>query len=523
MTCRILGSITLLMLLSSHAIALDARSAKSQATGLYPLEERSLTELQADLTAGHVTSERLVREYLDRVARIDAAGPRLRSVIALNPRALEQARALDEERRMKGARGPLHGIPILLKDNIESTDPMPTTAGSLALEHNITNREGSVIAALRAAGVIVLGKTNLSEWANFRSEHAIGGWSAVGGLTRNPYVLDRTTCGSSAGNAAAVAASLAAAAIGTETDGSITCPSSMNALVGLKPTLGLLSQQYIVPVSRSQDTLGPMARSVKDAALLLTAMTQGHTNYATQLSVDALKNKRVGMIRIPTNRHPELVELYARAKQFLVSAGATPVDVQLPNSNQIYAAETLVLTAQFKEDLNTYLASTPPAVKVRTLADVIEFNARTPAETEYFGQEFMQRAQASTTESASYQQALSLGHQWAMQEMQRLFEDNTLDVLVGPTSGTPWRIDLVNGDQATSIFGAMPAVSGYPHLTVPMGFVRELPVGLSFITPPNSEATLLAMGYAFESIAQARRAPKYLATIDNPDLRSADH
>src|SRR5262245_1468674 len=322
MTCKIFRSIALLALLSAPAIAHEARSAKQHPSDGYPVEERSLADLQSDLTAGRVSSEALVRQYLERIAALDATGPRLRAVLALNPEATNQARALDAERKTQGARGPLHGIPILLKDNIESIDPLPTTAGSLALKENVTGREGPVVAALRAAGVVILGKTNLTEWANFRSDHAISGWSAVGGLTRNPYVLDRTACGSSGGSAVAIAASLAAAAIGTETDGSIACPSSMNGIVGLKPTVGLLSQQYVVPVSRSQDTIGPMGRSVRDVASLLSAMTEGKVDYAAKLSADGLKGKRIGMIKLASGTNAGLVALYDQTRQWLRAAGA---------------------------------------------------------------------------------------------------------------------------------------------------------------------------------------------------------
>src|SRR5215831_8343508 len=483
----------------------------------YSVEERSIAQLQSDLKAGHITSEQLVRAYLKRITTLDQSGPHLRAVLSINPDALTEARALDRERSKSGARGPLHGIPILLKDNIESADRIPTTAGSLALARNISGVDASVVAALREAGAIILGKANLSEWANFRSEHSINGWSAVGGLTRNPYVLDRTPCGSSSGSAVAVAASLTAASLGTETDGSITCPASVNGVVGLKPTFGLLHQDHIVPIAHSQDTAGPLGRSVEDVALMLAVMTKS-PNLAAALSAHSLEGKRVGVLTASGDQYPELDVVYEAARQSLRAAGATLIDVQLQGGTQVYAAEKVVLLSQFKQDIDAYLSATPAQVTTRSLADLIEFNRRTPRELELFDEElFVHSQSAGGVANPSYRAALELGKQWARTSLEELFVHYELDAIVGPTSGPAWRIDVVNGDHATKAFGAIPAVAGYPHLTVPMGFIRELPVGMSFIGKPNSEAELLGIGFAFEQAARARRAPKFIPTVDDLD------
>jgi amidase len=503
---RWLGALLVVSVAAATSVARQAHAA---------VEEHSIDALQADLTAGRTTSEALVRAYLERIRRLDRAGPTLRALLALNPDALADARALDRERKARGPRGPLHGIPIVIKDNIESREPLATTAGSLALAANVTRRDAPLVANLRAAGAIVLGKTNLSEWANFRSEHSTSGWSAVGGLTRNPYVLDRSACGSSSGTGAAVAASLAAAGIGSETDGSITCPSALAGLVGLKPTLGLVSQQGIVPISHSQDTAGPMARSVKDVALLMDALTGRHD--ASALRSDALQGKRLGVLRYDDGQLPTVDAAYARALEQLKAAGATLVEVKSPWDERIGKAEDLVLHTEFKADLDAYLAAAPAGVKTRSLADAIAFNRDTPAELRWFGQEIFVKAQGMKgLDDPEYLAALELGRRLAGAEgLGRVMTENRLDALVAPTTGPAWTIDTLNGDHYGGSFTTMPAVAGYPHLTVPMGVVRELPVGLSFIGEQNSDARLLGYGYAFESIAKARRAPKFLATIDD--------
>ncbi|MEZ6022244.1 MAG: amidase, partial [Hyphomonadaceae bacterium] len=379
-----------------------------QPGGGYDVEEKSIAQLQADLTSGAVTSEQLVEAYLARIAAIDEDGPGLNSIIALNPDALEQARALDAERAAGTVRGPLHGIPVLLKDNIESADAMATTAGSLALANNVTGRDAPLVARLREAGAIILGKTNLSEWANIRDNNSTSGWSAVGGLTRNPYALNRNSCGSSSGSAAAAAASLAAITIGTETDGSIVCPSAINGLVGLKPTVGLVSRRHIVPISHSQDTAGPMGRSVADVAAVLsviagtdaddpaTAAADEHrADYLARLDAEALRGRRIGVARFMAGFNEDVDERFDAAIEQLRAAGAEIVEIEaLPSGvdrGQIGQDEFSVLLAELRTDLNAYLASTPETVTTRTLADVIAFNQDTPAELLLFGQDFFEQ------------------------------------------------------------------------------------------------------------------------------------
>ena len=533
------------------AIVATTWAARAAAVGV---EERSIDALQADLSAGRTTSEALVNAYLERVRRIDRSGPMLKAVIAINPRATDDARALDRERRAGRVRGPLHGIPIVVKDNIETKDPLPTTAGSLALVANVAGRDAPVVAALRDAGAIILGKTNLSEWANFRSDHSISGWSAVGGLTRNPYVLDRSACGSSSGTGAAVAASLAAAGLGTETDGSITCPSAMTGLVGLKPTQGIVPQQFIVPISRTQDTAGPMGRSVRDVALLMDVITrvpafttnsptnEGMTtnsmppvgvsdvprpapgrvhmtpgDYTSGLKPDALRGARLGVVRYEDGAMPTVDAAFEQALRVLRDAGATLVEIQVPIDPKLGDAEERVLRTEFKVGIDAYLAGTPPAVKTRSLQALIDFNAKTPEEMRLFGQDTFVKAQATKgLEDPEYLAALELQARLAGTEglLRAILKNGKLSALVTPTTGPAWTIDTVNGDHFGRSFTSMPAIAGYPHLTVPMGLVRGLPVGLSFVSLPNSDAMLLGLGFAYEAASKARVPPKYLPTID---------
>ena len=513
---RALIAATVLVASYAHAAAHDE------------LHGKSLEALRLELASSKTTSEALVRAYLERIDAIDRSGPTLRAVIALNPDALAQARALDEERKQKRVRGPLHGIPILIKDNVETLDPMPTTAGSLALAASVTRRDAPIVANLRAAGAVILGKTNLSEWANFRSEHSISGWSGIGGLTKNPHVLDRSPCGSSAGSGAAIAASLAAASVGTETDGSIVCPSSMNGIVGLKPTLGLLSGQRIVPIAHSQDTAGPMVRTVRDAAIVLDAMVgkkpacdsplQGckRADYVAALSAGALKGQRIGVLRFKEARQPQIEPIYTRALQVMRAAGAELIEVESPDMELIYTAEDRVLHTEFKVDLNAYLGSLPPAIKTRTLESLIGFNNRTPRETVLFGQDIFTKANGMPgVGDDNYRKALATSKRLAGPDgIDRLLREHKVNLLVAPTTGTAWRIDTANGDQFPGSFSTLPAVSGYPHLTLPMGKYRELPVGLSFIGAAWSEDKLLAAGYAFEQVAKVDVKAKFLTSID---------
>ncbi|MGK6354892.1 amidase [Sphingomonas sp. DT-207] len=490
------------------------------------VHEKSIDELRALLASGNASSVALVEAYLARIEAIDRAGPTLRSVIAISPDALEQARAADRRRLTRKMPGLLEGIPVLIKDNIE-TKELPTTAGSLALAANDTKRDAPLVALLRAEGAIILGKTNLSEWANIRSTSSMSGWSAVGGLVRNPYALDRSACGSSSGSGAAIAASLAAVAVGTETDGSVVCPAAMNGLVGLKPTLGLVSRTHVVPISHSQDTPGPMGRTVKDVALLFSAMIgsdpadlatasadKHRRNHADGLRADALRGKRIGYWR-PEMR-ADLGAAFDAALDKLRAAGATLVEVKMPKLEGLGDAEFLVLKAELKADLDAYLATTPAVVKTRTLEQVIAFNeANKAAEMPFFGQEiFLDAARTKGLDDPEYKAAREKSLRLAKQGLDEMMKAAGAELLVTPTYGTPWLSDPAHGDQfAGPSASELPAVSGYPHLTVPMGLVDALPAGLSFIGAPWSDGMLLQAGYAYEQAAKARVAPKYLPTI----------
>jgi amidase len=492
------------------------------------VEERSIPDLQAMLASGKVTSVDLVKAYLARIAAMDRKGPTLRSVIALNPDVLAQAKALDAERKAGRVRGPLHGIPILIKDNIETADATATTAGSLALKDNVTRRDAPVVASLRAAGAVILGKTNLSEWANIRSNHSMSGWSAVGGLVKNPHALDRTACGSSSGSGAAVAASLAAGALGTETDGSVTCPSAINGIVGLKPSIGLVSRTHVVPISHSQDTPGPMAKTVRGVATMLSAMvtddpadpaTKGAVakDYTAGLSTSALSGMRVGVIR-PKSMSAGVAAKFDAALAVLKDAGAVLVDVTPPKLDGLGEAEFTVLKTELKADLDAYLATTPPAVKTRTLADVIAFNeAHAAEEMPFFAQETFEAAMATKgLDDPEYKAARAKSLRLAGAEgIDAMLKAANATILVEPSYGAAWLSDPVYGDQydGPSASG-LPAVAGYPNLTVPMGLVSGLPVGISFIATRFGDATVLGAGYAYEQRAKARVAPRYLPSAD---------
>lgn len=493
------------------------------------VEELSIDQLQAMMQAGKASSVDLVRAYRARIAAMDRAGPALRSIIALNPDAEAQAKALDAERKAGRIRGPLHGVPVLIKDNVETADAMPTTAGSLALKDNMTRRDAPVVAQLRAAGAVILGKTNLSEWANIRSTRSMSGWSAVGGLVRNPYALNRTACGSSSGSGSAIAASFAAAAIGTETDGSVVCPSSINGLVGLKPTLGLVSRTHVVPISHSQDTPGPMARSVRDVATMFSAMiapdpadaaTAGagayKRDYAAALSTSALSGLRIGVIR--PEMTADIAAKYQAALDVLKAAGAVLVEVKQPKLDGIGEAELLVLQTELKADLDTYLATTPGAVRTRTLDQVIAFNtANAATEMPFFAQEtFEAAAKTKGLGDPAYKAARAKSlRQAGVEGIDAMLKSAGATVLVEPTYGPAWLSEPVYGDQYGGPSSSeLPAVAGYPNLTVPMGLVRGLPVGLSFIATKYGDAAVLGAGYAYEQRAKARVAPRYRATAD---------
>ncbi|MDB5477288.1 MAG: amidase family protein [Phenylobacterium sp.] len=519
------------------AVVFVAGAASAQPVPLSPYA--SAGEAQAAMQAGRTTSEALVRADLARIQQLDHAGPRLNAIIALNPHAIADARALDAERRAGHVRGPLHGVPMLLKDNIETADGTATTAGSLALAHNVTLRDAPVAARLRAAGAVILGKTNLSEWANFRSTSSISGWSAMGGLVRNPHSLDRTACGSSAGSGAAIAAGYASAAIGTETDGSVTCPAAMNGIVGLKPTVGLVSRRYIVPISAEQDTAGPMTRTVADAAAVLSAIAgsdpgdpatkdaDAHkSDYLAGLNPGALQGVRIGVMRGVVRNSTAADAAYDAALAALKTAGAVLVDVKLPDQKvlgDIGGAEVASLSAEFKASINDYLAGAPPSVTARTLDALIAFDKAEPREMALFGQEIFERsAKAPAITDPAYLAQRDSARKLARQSLDQMLAENNVVALVAPGGGPPSIVDPVNGSRFFGSPSALPAVAGYPHLTVPMGGAKGLPVGLSFIGPAWSEARLLALGFAFEQATHGRLDPTFVPSLAaRPEIAAA--
>ncbi len=496
----------------------------------FPYAELGVVELQGRMSRGALTSRALTEAYLARIAAVDAAGPTLRSVIEVNPDAVRIASAMDAERRAGRVRGPMHGIPVLIKDNIDTADRMQTTAGSLALLGQPAPQDAFLVERLRAAGAVLLGKTNLSEWANFRSTRSTSGWSGRGGQTRHPYVLDRNPCGSSSGTGAAIAASLATVGVGTETDGSIICPSSICGLVGIKPTVGLVSRRGIIPISATQDTAGPMARTVSDAAALLEVMVGADpadpattsrpaspTDFTSALDRGALVGARIGIARNMAGFHPRVDAVFEDAIAALRKAGAILVDpADVPTINRTDEPELDVLLYEFKDGLNKYLASRGSTAKVRSLADVIAFNtANASREMPWFGQEQLERAEAKGPLSeAAYREALAACRRLSRDEgLDRVLAMHAVDAIVAPSNGPSWPIDLLNGDRYTGGNSSVAAVAGYPSVTVPMGFVGALPVGISFIGGAWRERRLLSLAYAFEQATMARRAPQFLPTV----------
>ena len=510
----------------------DASQTSLPASAVKPfeLDEITIVELQDGMKAGKFTARSLVEKYTARIGEVDKHGPALNSVIELNPDAPSIADALDQERKAKGPRGPLHGIPVLIKDNIATADRMMTTAGSLALVGAKVPKDSFVAQRLRAAGAVILGKTNLSEWANIRSSHSTSGWSGRGGLTKNPYALDRNACGSSSGTGAGISASLAAVGIGTETDGSIVCPSSSNGLVGIKPTVGLVSRAGIIPIAHSQDTAGPMCRTVRDAAILLSALTgvdpddeatagsagKAQTDYAQYCDPNGLKGARIGVARKYFGFSDLVDALMEQALDAMKKQGATLVDpADIESFGKFDDTELLVLLYELKADLNTYLARLAGA-PVRTLKEVIDFNERNrEKETPWFGQDLFIKAEAKgpLTEK-EYVDALAKNHQLTRTEgIDALMDKHHLDAIVAPTGGPAWLTDLVNGDHSTGGSSNAAAVAGYPNINVTAGFLFGLPAGISFFGRAWSEPTLIKLAYAFEQATKARQAPKFLPTI----------
>ena len=498
----------------------------------FELDEVTIEGLAEAMASGRWTSRELTRLYLDRIAALDRQGPTLRSVIETNPDALAIADALDAERRAGRVRGPLHGLPILVKDNIATADGMTTTAGSLALEGSVAASDSFVARRLREAGAVLLGKSNLSEWANIRSSRSSSGWSARGGQCRNPYVLDRNPCGSSSGSGAAVSANLAAAALGTETNGSIVCPASANGIVGLKPTVGLVSRSRIIPISHTQDTAGPMTRTVRDAAMLLGALAgvdpedaataasadRAAAEYTRFLDADGLRGARIGVARQFFGFHPEVDAVMAQAIEAMKLRGAVVVDpVEFENRDEMDSASYLVLLYDLRADLDAYLAGLGPGAPVRTLDDVIAFNeANREREMPYFGQEVFLEAQSKgPLTEPEYLEARARALRLAREEgIDRLLQAESLDAIIAPTGGPAWPTDLINGDHFTGGSSSPAAIAGYPNITVPAGAVRGLPVGISFFGAAWTEPVLLRLAYAFEQATMHRRPPGFLPTLD---------
>jgi amidase len=496
----------------------------------FDLEEMTISNMKAGFRSGELTSRGVTEQYLARIEELNTRGPELRAVIEVNPDALEIAAALDAEQKEKGPRGPLHGVPILLKDNIATADRMTTTAGSLALEGSIPSRDAFLAERLRAAGAVLLGKANLSEWANFRSSRSSSGWSSRGGQCRNPYALDRNPSGSSSGSAVAASANLCAAAVGTETDGSIVSPASICGIVGIKPTVGLVSRSGVIPIAHSQDTAGPMARTVADAAVLLAAMmgvderddatraSQGKTlDIAQILDRHGLRGATIG-VYLPNSldENPLTNPVFAEAVATMKERGATIVEkVEIPTAGKFGSNEYEVLLYEFKADLNRYLSELGPDAPIHSLQEAIDFNERHRERVmPYFGQEtFLESQQKGPLTEAAYKKALEACRKLSRKEgLDAVFAKHKLDALVAPSNGPAWLIDLVNGDSPTGGSSGFPAVSGYPNITVPMGFAFGLPLGISFMGPAWSEPTLIKLAYAFEQATLARKPPRFLPT-----------
>jgi len=497
----------------------------------FELDEITIPELQDGMKSGKFTARALVEKYTARIGEVDKSGPAVNAVIELNPDAPSIADSLDQERKAKGPRGPLHGVPVLIKDNIDTADRMMTTAGSLALVGSKPAKDSFVAQRLRAAGAVILGKTNPSEWANIRSSHSTSGWSGRGGLTKNPYALDRNPCGSSSGTGAGISANLAAVGIGTETDGSIVCPSSSNGLAGIKPTVGLVSRGGIIPISHSQDGAGPMCRTVRDAAILLGALTgidpddaattasagKAQSDYAQYCDPNGLKGARIGVARKYFGFSEAVDALMEQSLAVMKRQGATMVDpADIETFGKFDESELLVLMYELKADLNAYLARLGPGTPVRTLQDIIDFNDRNrQKEMPYFGQDLFLKAQAKgpLTDKA-YVDALAKNHQLARTEgIDALMDKHQLDAIVAPTGGPAWLTDLVNGDHGAGGSSNAAAVAGYPNVNVTAGYLSGLPVGISFFGRAWSEPTLIRLAYSFEQGTKARQAPKFLPTI----------
>ncbi len=531
----ILGGIALPALTTSSCTTEAEDSASSLSpendqTDNFTFNEITIAELQKKMESGELTAKSLTQQYLDRIQAIDKSGPNLRSVIEVNPDALAIAEQLDQERKQGQVRGALHGIPILIKDNIDTADKMMTTAGALALEGNIARQDAFIVQKLREAGAILLGKTNLSEWANFRSTRSSSGWSSRGGQVKNPFILDRNPCGSSSGSGAAASANLSAITIGTETNGSIVCPSSSNGIVGIKPTVGLWSRSGIIPISFTQDTAGPMTRTVRDGAILLGALTgadpkdektqlsvgRSYIDYAQFLDENGLNGARLGVGRSFMGFHEEVDKALEEAFELMRSKGATLIDLEEVEEWQgLGNAGYQVLLYEFKDGVNKYLETASPKTGVKTLADVIAFNKENAERAmPYFKQEILEAAQEKgDLNTPEYLDAVKKTVEQSRKGIDRIMRENQLDAIIAPTGGPAWVTDLINGDHFGGGSSSPAARAGYPNITVPAGFVHGLPIGLSFFGGAFTEPTLLKIAYAFEQASLHRKAPGFKASL----------
>ena len=517
-----------LLAFSACGCGCGAANPATEPAGAINLQEITVRQLQQGYQDGRFTITDVVKGYLQRIEAVDKSGPKLNSILCVNPDALKIAAELDAEMAAGKTRGPLHGIPVILKDNIDSLDPMPTTAGATVLRNSFVKKDSWVAKKLRAAGAVILAKANMSEWANFRANFSSSGWSGVGGQTRNPYVLDRNPCGSSSGSGVAVAANLCVVAIGTETNGSIVCPANNNGIVGLKPTVGLVSRSGIIPISSSQDTAGPMGRTLEDVAICLGTLVgidemdtktlaapgKAQRDYAQFLKMDGLKGKRIGLLKGSADYHHKVDALLQQAAAFLKSRGATIIEVESPKESAMENDSFQVMLFEFKDGLNKYFAGLGDAAPVKDLEGLIGFNKADPIELRYFDQKLLEMAQEKgDLEEPEYKKALAAMWKAARDEgIDRLMDAHKLDAIMAPTGAPAWKTDLVDGDHFLGGSSSLAAIAGYPSITVPMGFVDELPVGVSFFGRAWSEPLLLEIAYGYEQGTKQRRPPKFLVS-----------